>query len=164
MKKIKYVFNHMKTRTKIMISLLIIILIIAGIIVRNLSVYVEDKDYVPAATTEKFRALSVSPFSGNEFKTGNTTYTAGDVTAKSREELEKIYISSGATEMYARIATKRSPTEDNIVNGEEDSNANFHTLEQGLELAHMATKLNIPLNPEIMLAYTYMDMDRQRST
>lgn len=50
-----------------------------------------------------------------------------------------------------------------MLNGEEDSNANYHTLEQGLELAQMAAKLKIPLNPELMLAYTYMDMDRQQA-
>ncbi|WP_127537096.1 glycosyl hydrolase 53 family protein [Paenibacillus illinoisensis] len=163
MNKLKWLLQHMRTRTKIIISLLIIVLIVAGIIVRNLSVYVEEENYVPAASTESFRvALSVSPFSGNAFQKGYT-YTAGNLTANNREDLERMYMSSGATEMYARIATKRYPTEDNLVNGEEDSNANYHTLEQGLELAHMAAKLKIPLNPELMLAYTYMDMDRQQA-
>ena len=163
MNKLKWLLQHMRTRTKIMISLLIIVLIVAGIMVRNLSVYVEEENYVPAASTERFRvALSVSPFSGYAFQKGYT-YTAGNLTANNREDLERMYISSGATEMYARIATKRYPTENNMVNGEEDSNANYHTLEQGLELAHMAAKLKIPLNPELMLAYTYMDMDRQQA-
>lgn len=96
----------MRTRTKIMISVLIIVLIVAGVIVRNLSVYVEDENYVPANSTENFRvALSVSPFSGNAFQKGYT-YAAGNLTANNREDLERMYISSGATEMYARIATK----------------------------------------------------------
>lgn len=163
MNKLKWLLQHTRTRTKIMISVLIIVLIVEGVIVRNLSVYVEDENYVPAKSTENFRvALSVSPFSGNAFQKGYT-YAAGNVTANNREDLEKMYISSGATEMYARIATKRYPTADNMVNGEEDSNANYHTLEQGLELARMAAKLKIPLNPELMLAYTYMDMDRQQA-
>jgi hypothetical protein len=161
--KVKSFTQQMRKRTKVLLSIGIIIAILGGIIVGNLSIYIEDKDYTPASNPQKFRvALSVSPFSGSAFDNGYT-YTSGEVTATNREELEKIYIDAGATEMYARIATKRYPTKDNLVNGEEDSNANFHTLEQGLELARLASKLNIPLNPEIMAAYTYMDMDRQQA-
>ncbi|MGG1617742.1 glycosyl hydrolase 53 family protein [Paenibacillus sp. NRS-1781] len=163
MNKVKSFVQRMKKSTKILLSILAVIAILGGVILRNLSVYVEDANYVPAANTEKFRmALSVSPFSGSAFN-NRYTYSAGELTATNREELEKMYISAGATEMYARIATKRYPTKDNLVNGEEDSNANYHTLEQGLELARLAAKLKIPLNPEIMGAYTYMDMERQQA-
>ncbi|MHB0864955.1 glycosyl hydrolase 53 family protein [Paenibacillus sp. SEL3] len=163
LKQAKSFLQRIKTRTKIILSIVVVIAIIGGVILGNLSIYVENKNYVPAPNSEKFRtALSVSPFSGSAFDNAYT-YSADKLTAKNREELEQMYITAGATEMYARIATKRYPTKDNLVNGEEDSNANYHTLQQGLELAKMAAKLNIPLNPEIMGAYTYMDMDRQQA-
>ncbi|EOR28228.1 glycosyl hydrolase 53 [Clostridium sartagoforme AAU1] len=155
--------RNLNKKTKILLSIAILIVIIGGTVLGNLTIYLEDKNYKPAENNEDFRvALSVSPFSGEAFDK-SYNYEAGDLIASNREELEKMYIKSGATEMYARIATKRYPTNDNIVNGEEDSNANFHTLEQGIELSRLAAKLDIPINPEIMLAYTYMDMDRQQA-
>lgn len=161
--KIKMSVRKLKKRTKVLLIFLMVIAIISGIIIRNLSVYSEDKNYMPAMNSEPFRvALSVSPFSGSAFDNGYI-YSTGEMQSTNREELEQMYIAAGATEMYARIATKRYPTTDNLVNGEEDSNANYHTLQQGLELAQLAAKLNIPLNPEIMGAYTYMDMDRQQA-
>lgn len=156
-------FKKMKTSIKVVIALLFVVFITGGIVFFHLTVYQEDKNYKPAPNDENFRtALSVSPFSGEAFEEGYQ-YKAGDLSAKNREELEKVYMKAGATEMYARIATKRFKTEDNIVNGEVDSNANYHTLEQGIELCRLAAKLNIPINPEIMCAYTYMDMDRQQA-
>ncbi len=69
-----------------------------------------------------------------------------------------------------RIATKRHKTYkadgvtlDNTVDGAEDENANVHTFDQGIELCKLAASLDIPLNPEIMVAYVYMDMDRQEA-
>lgn len=140
------------------------ILILAGVIFAEKQlVYLEPSQNDIAEYDGDFRmALSVSPFSGDAFS-DNYKYQAGDITATNREELEQLYIADGATEMYTRIATKRYTTNDNLVNGEEDYNANFHTLEQGLELCEMAAKLDIPINPEIMCAYTYMDMDKQQA-
>lgn len=150
-------------RTKIVITLLLVVLIAGGTVLFNLTVYIRDSNYKPALNNENFRiALSVSPFSGEAFEEGYR-YIAEDLSAANREELEKMYIEAGATEMYARIATKRYKSADNIAYGEYDSNANYHTLEQGLELCKMAAKLDIPINPEIMCAYTYMDMDRQQA-
>lgn len=163
MQRLKTIFFKMKKRRKILLSVFLVILLIAGIIVGNLTIYIEDPDYKPAESAGDFRvALSVSPFSGSAFEDGYT-YTAGSLTAENRKELEQMYIAAGATEMYTRIATKRYTTENNLVDGEENGNANFHTLEQGLELCRMAAELNIPINPEIMCAYTYMDMDRQQA-
>ncbi len=155
--------KNMKKRTKIVITLLLVVLIAGGTVLFNLTVYIGDSNYKPALNNENFRiALSVSPFSGEAFEEGYR-YIAEDLSAANREELEKMYIEAGATEMYARIATKRYKSADNIAYGEYDSNANYHTLEQGLELCKMAAKLDIPINPEIMCAYTYMDMDRQQA-
>lgn len=69
--------------------------------------------------------------------------------------------------MFVRIATKRHRTYqsdgvtlDNTVDGVEDENANVHTFDQAIELCKIAADLDIPINPEIMGAYTYMDMDK----
>lgn len=68
--------------------------------------------------------------------------------------------------MYVRVATKRHRTYkkdgslDNTVDGNPDENANVHTFDQVLQLCRIAKSLNIPINPEIMCAYTYMDMDK----
>lgn len=114
----------------------------------------------PADDSEGFRvALSLSPFSLNQFDDGYT-FVIGDSVATTPEQLQSIYRSLGSTEMYVRIATKRHKTAENTTDGEPDENANVHTFDQGLRLCRIAASLNIPINPEIMCAYTYMDMDR----
>lgn len=114
----------------------------------------------PAGDSEGFRvALSLSPFSLNQFEQGYT-FVIGDSIATTPEQLQSIYRSLGSTEMYVRIATKRHKTADNTTDGEPDENANVHTFDQGIQLCQIAAALNIPINPEIMCAYTYMDMDR----
>ena len=108
---------------------------------------------------EAFRvALSLSPFSLNQFEKGYS-FVVGDKTATTPEELQKIYRELGSTEMYVRIATKRHKTSQDITDGKEDPNANVHTFDQGIQLCKIAAALEIPINPEIMCAYTYMDMD-----
>ncbi len=77
--------------------------------------------------------------------------------------MQKIYRELGSTEMYVRIATKRHIISEDITDGEKDENANVHTFDQGIELCKIAAALNIPINPEIMCAYTYMDMDKQQA-
>ena len=114
----------------------------------------------PADDSEGFRvALSLSPFSLNQFEQGYS-FVIGDSVATTPEQLQSIYRSLGSTEMYVRIATKRHKTAENTTDGEPDENANVHTFDQGLRLCRIAASLNIPINPEIMCAYTYMDMDR----
>lgn len=113
-----------------------------------------------AVTVGDFRvALSLSPFSLNQFDSSYTFVVNGE-TATTPEELQTIYNSLGSTEMYVRIATKRHKTAENTVDGEPDENANVHTFDQALRLCRIAASLNVPINPEIMCAYTYMDMDR----
>jgi arabinogalactan endo-1,4-beta-galactosidase len=154
---------HLK-KTRLFLFLVLVLFLVTGSIVFNLTVYIENQNNVPAKYAGQFRnALAVSPFSGGAFDKDGYIYTAGEFKASSREQLEKLFIEAGATEMYARIGTKRQVTDSNLVDGKEDSNANIHTLEQGLELARLAAKLDIPLNPEIMCAYTYMDMDQQQA-
>lgn len=104
-------------------------------------------------------ALSLSPFSLKQFKEGYS-FVVGDRTASTPEELQKIYRDLGSTEMYVRIATKRHVTAEDVTDGKPDENANVHTFDQGIEMCKIAASLNIPINPEIMCAYTYMDMDK----
>ncbi|MBR6422735.1 glycosyl hydrolase 53 family protein [bacterium] len=121
------------------------------------------------ASDEPFRvALSLSPFSLNQFEDGYS-FKVGEETAATPEELQSIYKNLGSTEMYVRIATKRHVTRnddgtlDNIVDGKEDENSNVHTFDQAIELCKIAAELDMPINPEIMCAHIYMDMDRQEA-
>ena len=102
-------------------------------------------------------ALSLSPFSLNQFEQGYK-FVVGDRTATSPAELQQIYRDLGSTEMYVRIGTKRHKTAENTVDGKPDENANVHTFDQAIQLCQIAAELDIPINPEIMCAYTYMDM------
>ncbi|MBO4480928.1 MAG: glycosyl hydrolase 53 family protein [Bacteroidales bacterium] len=110
------------------------------------------------ALTEPFRvALSLSPFSLNQFEDGYT-FVVGNRTATTPAELQQIYRDLGSTEMYVRIGTKRHKTAENTVDGKPDENANVHTFDQAIQLCQIAAELDVPINPEIMCAYTYMDM------
>lgn len=117
----------------------------------------------PDISTKNFRvALSLSPFSLSQFEKGYS-FNVGNKTAHTPEELQSIYSELGSTEMFVRIATKRHVTADDTTDGKPDSNANVHTFDQGIQLCKIAANLNIPINPEIMCAYTYMDMDQQQA-
>ena len=116
-------------------------------------------------TNEPFRvALSLSPFTLNQFEAGYT-FKIGDKTATTPMELQQIYRDLGATEMYVRLATKRHKTYkadgtlDNTTDGKADENANVHTFDQVMQTCRIAAALNMPINPEVMCAYIYMDMD-----
>lgn len=118
-----------------------------------------------APTDEPFRvALSLSPFTLNQFEAGYS-FKVGDATATTPQQLQQIYINQGATEMYVRLATKRHKTYkddgtlDNTTDGKPDENANVHTFDQVMQTCRIAKELNIPINPEVMCAYIYMDMD-----
>ena len=116
--------------------------------------------------TDPFRvALSLSPFSLKQFDEGYT-FKVGDKTATTPIELQQIYKDLGSTEMFVRVATKRHITymEDGVTpkdstDGKYDENANVHTFDQVMRTCKIAAQLNIPINPEIMCAYIYMDMD-----
>ena len=125
----------------------------------------DDDDDTPLVTVDDFRvALSLSPFSLNQFKDGYS-FVVGDQTATTPEELQSIYRDLGSTEMYVRLATKRhitynaDGTLDNTTDGKPDENANVHTFDQVIQTCRIAAHLDIPINPEVMCAYIYMDMD-----
>ena len=124
---------------------------------------------VEGDASDPFRvALSLSPFSLNQFDQGYT-FIVGDRTATTPAELQQIYKDLGSTEMYVRLATKRHVTYntdgsfDNTMDGEDDENANVHTFDQVIKTCKLAASLNIPINPEVMCAYTYMDMDKAQA-
>ena len=122
-----------------------------------------------AVSSDPFRvALSLSPFTLNQFDAGYT-FKVGDRTATTPAELQRIYRDLGSTEMYVRLATKRHKTYkadgslDNTTDGEPDENANVHTFDQVMQTCRIAASLNIPINPEVMCAYIYMDMDKTQA-
>ena len=127
--------------------------------------YAENAPKKTATSAEPFRvALSLSPFTLNQFDAGYT-FKVGDQTATTPAQLQQIYRSLGSTEMYVRLATKRHKTYnpdgtlDNTTDGKKDENANVHTFDQVMQTCRIAASLNIPINPEVMCAYIYMDMD-----
>ena len=155
-------FKRLKKRTIALLVVLFVIVVVA-IKVCTAQFYYSESGYVPAETDEAFRmALSVSPFTERAFNEGYT-YEYDGKEIKSTEELEQLYIDKGATEMYVRIATKRHVTDEDVTDGEIDTNANVHTFDQAIELCKLAAKLDVPINPEVMCAYTYMDMEKQQA-
>lgn len=95
-------------------------------------------------------ALSVSPFTELVLNEG-ISYTDGTLTASSAEELQRLFMAHGATEVYARIGTQRKFTYGN----------HDHSVERGLERARLAAKLGLPFNPELGLFAQYGDITHQ---
>src|SRR5215469_17936145 len=104
-------------------------------------------------TGQDFRVgISVSPFTELRLSNG-TTFTDGNITAKTPAELQKLFVSHGANEVYARIATTQTYRK-----GFGD-----HSMNRGLERARMAKALNLPFNPELGLFNIYGDVRCQPS-
>ena len=138
-------------------------LISLGIRILISQLFYTELDFNVVKSDEKFRyALSLSPFTSKSIKEGYT-FEYDDKQINTMEELEQLYINKGANEMYVRIATKKSVTPEDITDGKIDTNANIHTFDQAMVLCQIAKKLNIPINPEVMVAYTYMDMEKQQA-
>ena len=101
-----------------------------------------------APAANDFRvAISVSPFVEELFK-NPIVYTDGTIAAKNPEELQKLFVAHGATEVYARIATTQHYS---VGSGD-------HSMDRGLERARMAAALNLPFNPELGLFNIYGDV------
>lgn len=92
-------------------------------------------------------SLSVSPFTELAFRYG-ISFTDGKVTAKNTEDLQRMFVSHGANEVYARIATTQKYR----------TGFGDHSMERGLERARMAKALNLPFNPELGLFNIYGDV------
>ena len=102
-------------------------------------------DHVPA---RPFRiSLSVSPFTELLLKNG-VVFTDGQQVARTTEELQTLFISRGANEVYARIATVKTDPAAGIE----------RSLTKGLDRARLAHRLGVPLNPELGLFGTYGDI------
>jgi hypothetical protein len=92
-------------------------------------------------------AVSVSPFTELLMSSG-IVYTDGKSTARTVEELQKMFVAHGANEVYARIGTSRSKT----------PGFGDHSLDRGLMRARLAKSLNLPFNPELGLFKAYGDV------
>src|SRR5260370_22323224 len=95
--------------------------------------------FAQKTATKDFRvSLSVSPFIEMALSKG-VEYTDGKLTAKTAEELQRLFMAHGANEVYARIGTNRKYSR-----GFGD-----HSLERGHERGKMAKNLKITFNPEV---------------
>jgi hypothetical protein len=100
-----------------------------------------------AAPLVPFRtSLSVSPFT--EMVLRSVGLTDGTYTAESVREVQGLFMRYGATEVYARIATRKTASQ-----GAEAE----HGWERGLERARLARELGLPFNPELGLWAEYGD-------
>ena len=92
-------------------------------------------------------SVSVSPFTESVLARG-VTFTDGAITASTLEDLQRLFVKYGATEVYARIATSTVARQ-----GPAD-----HSLARGLDRARLAAKLGLPFNPELGLFDVYGDV------
>ena len=75
-------------------------------------------------------------------------FTDGKLTAHTPAELQRLFASHGANEVYARISTTQR-----YAVGVGD-----HSMDRGLERARMAKEIGLPMNPELGLFKTYGDV------
>jgi len=106
--------------------------------------------YATLGQTSSFRtSISVSPRTDILFSQGYVyNDTLGNV-AQNTEELQKLYVKHGATEVYARIATNRFKYN---IDGLD------HSLQTAKTKARMAVRLGLPLNPELGVFNHYGDV------
>ena len=93
-------------------------LIILGVRLLIAQLYYSDLGFNVVKTDENFRyALSLSPFSEKSIIKEGYTYEYNDKQITTMKELEQLYIERGASEMYVRVATKKSVTSEDITDG-----------------------------------------------
>jgi arabinogalactan endo-1,4-beta-galactosidase len=101
-----------------------------------------------AVPAQEFRvSLSVSPFTEMVLKSG-TSFTDGTIAATTVEGVQRLFVSHGSNEVYARIATTQKYR----------TGSGDHSMDRGLQLARMAAALHLPLNPELGLFNIYGDI------
>jgi arabinogalactan endo-1,4-beta-galactosidase len=91
-------------------------------------------------------SLSVSPFSEAVLQV--TALSDGGYVARTVDGLQSLYVRHGATEVYARIATRRVAPQGPIAD---------HGWQRGLERARLAGDSALPFNPELGLWAEYGD-------
>ena len=97
---------------------------------------------------QEFRvSLSVSPFTETVLNAG-TTFSDGTTTAKTVEDVQRLFVRHGANEVYARIATTQRYR----------TGSGDHSMDRGLERAKLAASLGLPFNPELGLFNIYGDI------
>jgi Glycosyl hydrolase family 53 len=103
-----------------------------------------------AASARGFRtSLSVSPFTEGVLK--HLALTDGVVTAHSVKQVQQLFVRHGATEVYARIATRKHA----------EASGGQMGFALGLERARLAKQLGLPFNPELGLWAVYGDAEGQ---
>jgi arabinogalactan endo-1,4-beta-galactosidase len=99
----------------------------------------------PACPVPGFRtSLSVSPFTESVLQA--TSLSDGVRTVKHAKDLQRLFNAHGATEVYARIATREHSTDPNGADWA-----------RGLQRAALARELGMPFNPELGLFAYYGD-------
>ncbi|HEX3701093.1 MAG TPA: glycosyl hydrolase 53 family protein [Phenylobacterium sp.] len=91
-------------------------------------------------------SLSVSPFT--EAVVHTTALTDGAFTARTVPQVQQLFMRHGATEVYARIATRKVAPQGAVAE---------HGWAKGLERARLARDLGLPFNPELGLWAEYGD-------
>lgn len=131
-------------------KIILIGLLLTGAII-SLSFICKENQIVTNRSRVKKHAfrnsLSVSPHVESMFS-NEYSYENGGIKANSMEELQKLYIAAGSTEVWARIATKSSNRGGHQSLSELD----------GIAKAKLAKKLNLSFNPELGLWATYGDV------
>lgn len=92
-------------------------------------------------------SLSVSPFTEIVLNSG-TSFRDGGITATTVEGVQRLFMSHGSNEVYARIATTQKYR----------TGFGDHSMDRGLERARMAAALHLPFNPELGLFRIYGDI------
>lgn len=101
--------------------------------------------------SNRFRSsMSISPFTESMFAKG-LRYTDGRHSARNPRELQALFTAHGASEVYARIATRPQAV---------DVDAQ-HGFLLGIERARLARSLGQPFNPELGLWNVYGDISHQ---
>lgn len=94
----------------------------------------------------KFRNVLSAGLNAEQTLAKGIVFTDGVRTAATLEDLQRLFVAHGATEVYSRIGTSRSL-------GERETN-----LTRAIERARLAQSLGLALDPEIGLWRTYGDL------
>ncbi|MFB9318278.1 glycosyl hydrolase 53 family protein [Cryptosporangium minutisporangium] len=79
------------------------------------------------------------------------SFTDGRRVARTVDQMQQLFVAHGSTEVFARIATRRS-----AASGDAE-----HGFARGLERARLARRLRLPFNPELGLWAVYGDIAYQ---
>src|SRR5689334_8001793 len=101
-----------------------------------------DAGRARSAPARRFRnSLCASQFAEGVFAKG-VTFQAGKLTAKNVEELQRLMIAYGSSELFARLGTRLT---------DPDQSQAKQGMTAALERAKLAKRLGVPLNPELLL-------------